>query len=86
MRQHKNDHPFSFMFRLFQLVFMSYFVLTAGMGEADTNGQERFKQGRKCLKAEHYREAVENFSVSRQEFQLLEDYSLFYLSQAFRGL
>ena len=52
----------------------------------DTDGKEHFRQGRKDLEALRYSEAVSNLSLAQKEFPLLEDYTLYYLAEAYHGL
>ena len=66
--------------------FFTFFLLLSRPGEGDIDGKGYFRQGRKDLEALRYSEAVSNLSLAQREFPLLEDYTLYYLAEAYHGL
>ncbi len=52
----------------------------------DIEGVEYFKNGKNNLDEGNYTDAVKNLSSAMKEFSLLEDYTLFYLSEAYHEL
>jgi len=68
------------------LRFITFFLLPSHPGEGDIDGKGIFsRQGRKDLEALRYSEAVSNLSLAQREFPLLEDYTLYYLAEAYHG-
>jgi soluble lytic murein transglycosylase len=52
----------------------------------DSGGKEAFRRGRENLHAGRFREAAINLLIAQKEFGILEDYSLYYLSDAYHNL
>lgn len=71
------------------ILFAVFLLTSAGVfgfsyASAETiDGKEYFKKGLNNIKAGSYDEAVNNFSMARKEFKVLEDYALFYLADAY---
>ncbi|MDH4231504.1 MAG: transglycosylase SLT domain-containing protein [Nitrospirota bacterium] len=65
---------------------ISFFLLLINAGNGDTDGKGYFRQGREDLEAARYSQAVSNLSLAQGEFSLLEDYTLYYLAEAYHGL
>lgn len=65
---------------------ISLFLLFVNTGSGEIDGRECFRQGKKDLEALRYSEAVSNFTLAQKEFPLLEDYTLYYLAEAYHGL
>lgn len=51
-----------------------------------TDGREYLRKGKADLDASRHAEAVKNLLLAQKEFSLLEDYALFYLSEAYHGM
>ena len=76
----------SFRIKTAFFTFISFFLLLINTGIGEISGKEYFRQGRKDLEASRYSEAIRNLSVAQREFTLLEDYTLYYLAEAYHGL
>ncbi len=76
----------SFRIKTAFFTFISFFMLLINAGSGDIDGKGYFRQGKEDLDAARYSEAVSNLSLSRSEFTLLEDYTLYYLAEAYHGL
>ncbi|RPI38202.1 MAG: hypothetical protein EHM54_01075, partial [Nitrospiraceae bacterium] len=76
----------SFSLKITLFTFISFFLLLINTGIGEISGKEYFRQGRKDLEASRYSEAIRNLSVAQEEFTLLEDYTLYYLAEAYHGL
>jgi soluble lytic murein transglycosylase len=76
----------SFRFKTAFFTFITFFLLLINAGSSDIDGKGYFRQGKKDLEAARYSEAVSNLSLARSEFTLLEDYTLYYLAEAYHGL
>lgn len=63
-----------------------FFLLLSSPGEGDTDCKEHFRQGRKNLESLRYSEAVSNLSLAQKDFPSLEDYTLYYLSEAYHEM
>ncbi|MFZ2197734.1 MAG: transglycosylase SLT domain-containing protein [Thermodesulfovibrionales bacterium] len=85
MKNHKKNTFRVFCLRTFLFICVSFFLLPSP-GESDTDCKEHFRQGRKNLEALSYSEAVSNLSLAQREFPLLEDYTLYYLAEAYHGM
>jgi soluble lytic murein transglycosylase len=72
--------------KIILFTFISFFLLLINTGIGEISGKEYFRQGKKDLEASQYSEAIRNLSVAQKEFTLLEDYTLYYLAKAYRGL
>jgi soluble lytic murein transglycosylase len=81
----KNSFP-SFGLNTVLFTFTTFFLLLSNPGEGDIDGKGYFRQGRKDLEAARYSEAIRTLSVAQREFPLLEDYTLYYLAEAYHGL
>ena len=86
MKNHIKNISQVFGLRAFLFACVSFFLLLSSPGEGDTDCKEHFRQGRKALEALRYGEAVSNLSLAQREFPLLEDYTLYYLAEAYHGL
>ncbi len=86
MKNHKKNTFQVFGLRTVLFACVSFFLLLSNPGEGDTDCKEHFRQGRKDFEALRYSEAVSNFSIAQREFPLLEDYTLYYLANAYHGL
>jgi soluble lytic murein transglycosylase len=86
MKKHKNNTFQVFGLRTVLFACLSFFLLLSNTSEGDTDCREHFRQGRKNLEALRYSEAVSNLSLAQIEFPLLEDYTLYYLAEAYHGL
>ena len=86
MRQFKKKDPGSFILRTVLYAFLSFFLLFINPGSGEIDGKGCFSQGRKDLAALRYSEAVRNFTLAQKEFPLLEDYTLYYLAEAYHGM
>ncbi len=86
MKNHKKNTFQIFGLRTVLLACVLFFLLLSNPGEGDTDCKEHFRQGRKNLEALRYSEAVSNLSLAQREFPLLEDYTLYYLAEAYHGL
>jgi soluble lytic murein transglycosylase len=64
---------------------LSLLLLLISTGSGDVDGKEHFMQGRKDLEALRYSDAIQNFSLAQRELPLIEDYTLYYLSEAYHG-
>ncbi|MBS1235071.1 MAG: hypothetical protein H6R43_787, partial [Nitrospirae bacterium] len=84
-RLKKNSFP-SYGLKTVLFTFITFFLLLSRPGEGDIDGKGYFRQGRKDLEALRYSEAVSNLSLAQREFPLLEDYTLYYLAEAYHGL
>ena len=85
MKYHRKNTFKVFAFRTVLFACVSVFLLLSNPGEGDTDCKEHFRQGRKDLEALRYSEAVSNLSLAQKEFPLLEDYTLYYLAEAYHG-
>lgn len=86
MKQLEKKSSHSFGLRTILYAFISFFLLFVNKGSGDIDGKEYFRQGRKDLEASRYSEAISNLSLAQKEFPLLEDYTLYYLAEAYHGL
>lgn len=86
MQQLKKKSFQSSVLRTILYASISFFLLFVNTGSGDIDGREYFRQGRKDLEASRYSEAVRNFTLAQKEFPLLEDYTLYYLAEAYHGL
>lgn len=86
MKTHNKNIFQVFGLRAVLFACVSFFLLLSNPGEGDTDCKEHFRQGRKDLEALRYSEAVGNLSLAQREFPLLEDYTLYYLAEAYHGL
>ncbi|MEW6108824.1 MAG: transglycosylase SLT domain-containing protein [Nitrospirota bacterium] len=71
---------------LFAILFLSFKISYAQDIPGDVDGKKYFKKGKTALEEGRFDEAVRNLSVAGKEFCLLEDYALFYLSEAYHGM
>ncbi|PKL48867.1 MAG: hypothetical protein CVV37_07805 [Nitrospira bacterium HGW-Nitrospira-1] len=79
-----NFRPFGL--KIILSVFILFFLLFVNTGNGDIDGKEYFRQGRNDLEALRYKEAASSLSLAQKEFPLLEDYTLYYLAEAYHGL
>ena len=86
MKKHEKTTSRIFGLKTVLLVCVLFVLLLSNPGEGDTDCREHFRQGRKNLEALRYSEAVSNLSLVQREFPLLEDYTLYYLAEAYHGL
>src|SRR5574340_543149 len=86
MKNQSNNTFQVFGLRAVLFICVSLFLLLSSPGEGDTDRKEHFRQGRINLEALHYSEAVSNLSLAQKEFPLLEDYTLYYLAEAYHGM
>ncbi len=86
MKNHKKNIFQVFGSRTVLLACILVFLLLSNSGESNTDCREHFRQGMKDLEALRYSEAVSNLSLAQREFPLLEDYTLYYLAEAYHGL
>jgi soluble lytic murein transglycosylase len=73
------------LYTAISLLSIIFFSLPDATAE-DINGKEYFKNGKNDLDSGRYAEAVKSLSVAQKEFPLLEDYIVFYLSEAYHKL
>jgi soluble lytic murein transglycosylase len=67
---------------VFFLTFVGIFYSHTASAE-EIDGKEYFSKGLNDIGAGRYDEAIKNFSMARKAFRVLEDYALFYLSDAY---
>ena len=84
MIYHRKNISRVYGFRTVLLVLILLLLSTSA--ESDTDCKAHFRQGRKDLEALRYSDAVSNFSLALKEFPLLEDYTLYYLAEAYHGM
>ena len=70
------------LFSVFFLISVGVFAPNCTSAE-EIDGREYFRKGLDNIGAGSNDEAVKNFSIARKEFKVLEDYALFYLSDAY---
>lgn len=86
MKKHKKKTFRVFSPRTVLFICVSFLLLLSSPGESDTGCKEHFRQGRKNLEALRYSEAAIDLSLAQREFPLLEDYTLYYLAEAYHGM
>lgn len=67
-------------------LFIFFLLLLVNTGSGNTDGRGYFRQGKEALEALRFTEAVRALALSQKEFPILEDYTLFYLAEAYHGL
>ena len=89
----KTKSAFSVKEDIFYAVFVLLFVLVLNPDYAAAeeisghiDGKEYFKSGKSNLESGHFEEAIKKLAIAQKEFPLLEDYALFYISEAYQQL